>query len=701
MINFSLLKQSIVKKHFLFAIVFFVFVLIIFGYIDKINSPPESTHLWRQSDCASLALNFYQEGMNFFKPEIHNQQAENKTSGYAVSECPFLYYTVALSYKIFGYNHYVYRVFWTLLLILGFGALYRFFSLILKSNFIAFLGSLVLITSPVIIFYGNSYLPDVPALVFCLTGWMFFAKYLKNNRKIYLYFVALFFMLGGLLKITALISFFSLSGILFLEILNVNIRKNIKYDFKEKLSAILPFLIAFVIILGWYIWAWNFSKTYDTTYFSMRTCPIWGDVCSCGGFNHSDVFEQIKNIWLPHLLNKPMQIFLLLCLVFILFNIKYADRLLLFLTSFIFLGSLSFFLIWFVAFHDHDYYFINVYILPVFVFVTGFDIIRNKYQKIYKSIYLKIIFAVLVLFSLHYTTDKQKLRYYGWMNYEKIKFEDIKNVSYLIDDLKINREDLIISIPDRTPNYSLYLLNRKGWTIFDKQSNDSISIIRNIENGAKYLFVSDFDEVIQNYSFLNSFLNEPVGIYNKLHIYRIDGNPAQYHLLPKIDTAFYIYTNTDIIKDGNTEYLASDHPQYFYNEILLRTAEESLSGLHSLKLNNTQAYGFTCRIPVIPDHIITVKVQKKTNTIAGYLCVAAIDGSDFFRSKKEGSLDSDSSWELLELNILTNEIPDLDSIVIYVSNEKEQDVFFDNLEICIKQIEYEIVKNKGYKNIYE
>jgi hypothetical protein len=86
----------------LIVVVIIVLLFIPFRYYHLLNSPPQSTHLWRQSDCASLALNYYQDGMHFFKPEIHNLHADGGTTGYATSENPYLYYLVASFYKIFG-----------------------------------------------------------------------------------------------------------------------------------------------------------------------------------------------------------------------------------------------------------------------------------------------------------------------------------------------------------------------------------------------------------------------------------------------------------------------------------------------------------------------------------------------------------------------------------------------------------------------
>ena len=55
---------------------FFFFLLIglcvYFDYVHIATLPPLGQHAWRQTDGASQALNYYQFGLNFFKPEVHN-----------------------------------------------------------------------------------------------------------------------------------------------------------------------------------------------------------------------------------------------------------------------------------------------------------------------------------------------------------------------------------------------------------------------------------------------------------------------------------------------------------------------------------------------------------------------------------------------------------------------------------------------------
>lgn len=86
-------------KETIFNIVFIaLFVIISLGYhYNKILFlHPQSLHQWRQTDCLSIALNYYQDGMNFFKPEVHNLFSDKWTTGYSAGEFPGIYFLVAM-----------------------------------------------------------------------------------------------------------------------------------------------------------------------------------------------------------------------------------------------------------------------------------------------------------------------------------------------------------------------------------------------------------------------------------------------------------------------------------------------------------------------------------------------------------------------------------------------------------------------------
>lgn len=670
------------KRHKLFSFISFMLLLVVFGYVAQLNQPPQSTHLWRQSDCASLALNYYQHGMDFFKPQIHNLHADGHTTGYATSECPYLYYTVAAFYKIFGPSHWVYRLAWSIIVLLGLCATYRFFLSYLESKIISFLGAAIILISPVIVFYGNSFLPDAPALMLVLIGWMFFARWQKHNQKSSLWLAANFFMLGGLLKVTALISFFALAGVWFLELLGARLGENGKPIFKHRWSSLVPFVVTFGIVIAWYVWAWQYNAEHCTKYFSMRTCPIW-NVSSCCNCGFADILRQVNELWLPHLFNKPMLILLIVCLALVGYYYRYANRFLLAITTFTFIGTSLYIAIWFAAFFDHDYYFINLYIFPIFLTLTALDVVSKRFPRVFSSRYFLLIFIALAIYGTQYTYMKQRLRYKGWMNYEHRQFADIRNAASYIGDLGIEPDDKIISIPDRTPDYTLYLLNRKGWTLYGDQAVDSLSLAKRIEGGAKFLFVSNYSQTIQERPYIKPFLNQPIGELSSLRIYRIDGVLHPKVLTQRIDTVLRISCNAETVSQNNL--LATSNPSYFAKGEKNLVDDFSLSGSQSLLVDSSNPFGFTIEIPVQQNTIVDISVWRNSKNEVGELVVSGKRSSKFYQSKGKGEVDAKTGWELISTSIpITADFKEK-HLVVYVWNPHDQPAYFDDLEIVITQ----------------
>jgi hypothetical protein len=160
-------------------IVALILVAISYNYHEIVRYKPQSVHKWRQSDCASIALNYYQGGMHIFKPEVHNLTSKNGTSGLAyTSELPLYYYAVAVLYKLVGPNDSVYRLLNTLLFLLGLYYLHKLFLLVTKNVVWSILIPLLFFTSPVLVYYGNNFLTNSSDLAFTIAGWYYFVKYI-------------------------------------------------------------------------------------------------------------------------------------------------------------------------------------------------------------------------------------------------------------------------------------------------------------------------------------------------------------------------------------------------------------------------------------------------------------------------------------------------------------------------------------------
>jgi hypothetical protein len=99
-----------------FLLVLIVVLSLVFEYNHILHMPPQSMHDWRQADCASFAMMYYDHGMNFFEPKVFNLLMGG---GHAAGEFPILYYFVAILYKVFGPHEFIFRLVFSLIFFVG------------------------------------------------------------------------------------------------------------------------------------------------------------------------------------------------------------------------------------------------------------------------------------------------------------------------------------------------------------------------------------------------------------------------------------------------------------------------------------------------------------------------------------------------------------------------------------------------------
>lgn len=508
-------KKAGYSKNIINDIIFIVLLLGIsyyYNYLEIINLRPQSIHYFRQTDCASVALNYYQNGMHFFEPEIMNLHADDDTSGYSVGEFPGIYYVVAVLYKIFGFNEAFFRGVNLLIFYLGLFALFKLLKGFLKDNFWSIAISLLFFVSPIIAYYANNFIPDTSALAFTFIGWYYFFRF--NNLKKYkhLNLAMLFFLFASVLKITAAISVIVLMMIYLIEKFNLYKFGKAEKSFSRKIKHVIPLILTFLLIIAWYSFAIYYKRAHDSWYFSTRIWPLWELTYE----KINIIIHAVSTRWVYEYFHISVLIFFLICFILILIFNKRTKSFLTFISVMIFIGLIGFSVLWFYAFENHDYYLISLFVLPLFILITFFDMLRKHLPVIFKSIIIKIIFTAWLVFNMYYSERIVYERYNGWQS-EYPVFKDIHTITPYLRSIGIERSDKVISPCDFSGNYTLYLMNQRGWTNILRLSGDSAKIAGHINKGAKYLIL--VGEEMLEADYLQPFMKNKYGEYNSITIY--------------------------------------------------------------------------------------------------------------------------------------------------------------------------------------
>jgi hypothetical protein len=117
-------------------------------------------------------------------------------------------------------------------------------------------------------------------------------------------------------------------------------------------------------------------------------------------------------------------------------------------------------------------------------------------------------FAIILLYhNVKFTEQRQWIKYNDWPNKTHVSI-DLFDIEPQLELAGVLKNDLVISVPDYSPNMSLYLMNRKGVTNFNKLHLSQDSVKKYLKLNYKYIVVNRSEELEQDY--LNPFLGEEI-----------------------------------------------------------------------------------------------------------------------------------------------------------------------------------------------
>ncbi len=506
------IKNVVLKKYV--ANAFFVIVLLAslnyIGVFKFINNRPSSVHLSAQSQRASIALNYYKDDMNFFKPKI---QRYIKGEGVTGGEFPIIYYAGAIMYKLFGFNEMYLRLISLIIVAVGFVYFNLLVRKFIKSKFLSALIVLAGALSPVLLFYTPNFMPDAPSLGFTLMAWYFFFNYYETGVKKELIKFILFATLASLIKATAILTFMVILCLLILDKLNYFKTEGKIRIFNNHIKIFVYIFFGVVIVIGWYQYANWLTNYYGNKSFALS--PIMVD--SWEGL--MGVFEYVKNLWLNYYYAYEAYVLLISALIAIILLYKYVNRLLFTITMLNILGSIGYIYFFLNQFKHHDYYIIAMLPSVFFLLLTFADAL----QKITINYYY---FSNAIIIVALFFNVKESMRYCKKVYYERNTraiyywtgdYRAYEDIEPKLRKLNIKRTDKFISAFDYTYCGSLYLMDQIGTTVDRETPEDVKTLIDNPE--IKYLVLNDSAKFNKNYPGL--LQGEIVLMHRGLIVYRL------------------------------------------------------------------------------------------------------------------------------------------------------------------------------------
>ncbi len=490
-----------------------------------------SIHQWRQADCLSITDSYYEDNAPFTEPHIHwiGKNNDNKT----ISEFPLIYYSVAQIWKITGKKEFIFRLIDLSIVILALFLLFRVLLSLIGDPFWAILIPIFLYTSQILVYYANNFLMNAPAFGIMLIAWFFFWKFNIQKRNIYIIISMLLFLLAGLLKITALISFVA--------ILIISLAKLIHFPYfkKIKIHTNLIYYLSFsIVLIGIPIW-YNYTRHYNNIHlpyiFLQDIFPIW----ELSPEKQSFIWHTLTHDLLPKYFNIKALYVLLFGFIFTIIDYKKASKFWVSLGILVILGSISYIILWYQAFDVHDYYLTNLLVVVIVLAIGIIVHLKNNYPAILNNKIIKYSIAVLVIVIIYDTLINNRVKYKAddyfvinspffnkdrkkdWDYYHshyKTHFKALNELEPVFKEIGIKKSDTVVSLPDNSINISLYLMDRNGFTGYGYNSiPDSIKLEYFRSRGAKYLILNDTN--FSSTSWINQLSDKKIRTYKNVNIY--------------------------------------------------------------------------------------------------------------------------------------------------------------------------------------
>lgn len=447
---------------------------------------PVSVHSWRQADSASFALRYYQDGMEFFSPKVHNMQGGQ---GEAVAEFPIMYYLAAALYHLFGPKPILLRLLNFALLALGLFALFRLLRRLLDSWAMALLLPMLILGVPVLIFYGYNFLPNSVGFGFTLLAAGAFFRYQRSGKMGHYYLMCGLALLGALIKISVLIPFLALAGTLFLEKLLPARQETMK---TPGWGGFLASSLAVIGLVGfWYKWAADYNLAHQSSVLMTSIRPFWQ--MAKEDFDYSMlVITGPYRYWEIILSKYTLWLFMGLWILELALFRKIPRPAYLFL-ALLSLGVLSFLALFFSQLLVHGYYWIDVLALLVYVFALALWLMKTSMPRAFHHWAFGLALSAFVVFNLNFCRSMME-RFYSAEYLSDINpgFFKQEELQAFYREHGISYDSTLVNVgPDLTPNLSLYYLNLRGWNRRLENNFKDANVIWQANNNVDYFVVVD------------------------------------------------------------------------------------------------------------------------------------------------------------------------------------------------------------------
>jgi hypothetical protein len=271
-------------------------------------------------------------------------------------------------------------------------------------------------------------------------------------------------------------------------------------------------LIIIALNLLWYIWSDHYNQINDHNYFLNKINPVWNESTQKGY-----IFKRTITEWALRFFSAPTNYLFLFSLLLMPFGWKKGNKFLSLSTLLLLLGSITYYLLWYLQFLVHDYYTVLFYAVYFFSLLNLLTLINTMFPQFLQRYTIKLIAIFLLVCNMIHVKEDLQIRYKEADLYPADKYLLEKDLVPYIRSIGIKENDYVVATTDGSPQIILCALQCAGFTEFMEgdYTIEKLEICK--RKGAKYLIIID----TIHYKELMLSLKTPFGRFKELLIYKL------------------------------------------------------------------------------------------------------------------------------------------------------------------------------------
>lgn len=655
------------KKTTFYYCAFFALIFIgccFYFYQDIIHLFPTFIHAWTQSDRLAIAMNFQENGFDFFHPATYNLMTKH---GITQVDFPIHDYLVACISALFGTELIAtFRLYNVVYSLIGLFFIYRLAYLLSGSKIKSFFIAFFVFTLPFYVYYQAGFLPSTPSFANLFIGLFLLFSYQESAKIRYFYWGIFFICLAALARMPFAI--FLIAAALHYSIKWIRKRKML---FKE----VLAFALAFLAVLAYYLYNQQLSSKFGSM-FLQHLLPITS-------FSHfMYVLSTFLHRWSANLLGISHMVFILLLLLLGIYSIHkkafitqlQSKLCLYFLIST--LGVLLFFLLMGVQYIDHDYYLIDTFLplLVMILIICATSIIIPQKMELLVLLFFSALSIAFVLEAKKMQDERYEIPYNDRINFAYNKYSS--SAAHL-KDWEIDKQDTVIFIGTYSTNIPLAAWERKGYTVMNT-SEDSIR--KYLKNPFQYAVILDSFRVV------DILWNYPDIMYELDRKFENDGLAVYVPSQNKDKVGFF----NNFIEYRKTDFESSLNTGVFSGNTKIDYPNDTSS--LSLEILPIHEYSFTYKKKVnqlksTEDLHVVVKADYLNKIDSSGINLVCQFGDDYQSRYFASELKETSVWQEHQSHFVfpAGKIKNGETLLLYYWNQGKSELYVDNYSLLIFQ----------------